>query len=70
MALILELLCSRKTKQHIYGADVVLFEGILVFWCKELLDLMDLKIFVHTDSDIRLARRCKPLLPPRCHNSQ
>lgn len=49
----------RKAKQHIYGADVVLFEGILVFWSKELLDLMDLKIFVHTDSDIRLARRLR-----------
>ena len=40
-----------------YGASVVLFEGILTFHSKPLRDLMDLKIFVDTDSDIRLARR-------------
>ena len=47
-----------KTQQRVYGADVILFEGILVFWDQELLDLMDLKVFVQLDSDIRLARRC------------
>ena len=41
-----------------YGASVVLFEGILAFCHKDLLNLMDLKIFVDTDSDVRLARRC------------
>ena len=37
---------------------MILFEGILAFHSKPLRDLMDLKIFVDTDSDIRLARRC------------
>eukprot|EP00126_Sphaerothecum_destruens_P007053 Sdes_comp19659_c0_seq3m11493 len=41
----------------VYGANVILFEGIMTFVHKELRDLMDLKIFVDTDSDIRLARR-------------
>ncbi|KAJ8305889.1 hypothetical protein KUTeg_016434 [Tegillarca granosa] len=41
----------------IYGANVVIFEGIMAFCNKELLELMDMKIFVDTDSDIRLARR-------------
>ena len=40
-----------------YGANVIVFEGILAFTNKELLELMDLKVFVDTDSDIRLARR-------------
>ena len=40
-----------------YGANVIVFEGILVFASKKLLELMDLKVFVDTDSDIRLARR-------------
>lgn len=40
-----------------YGANVVIFEGILSFTNKKLLDLMDLKVFVDTDSDVRLARR-------------
>ena len=45
-----------------YGADVVLFEGILAFYSQDLLDLMDLKIFVDADSDTRLGRRCKYIL--------
>lgn len=40
-----------------YGANVVVFEGILAFCHTRLLELMDLKIFVDTDSDVRLARR-------------
>lgn len=41
----------------VYGANVILFEGIMAFHSKPLRDLMDLKIFVDTDSDVRLARR-------------
>ena len=41
---------------NIYGANVVIFEGIMSFVHKSVLDLMDMKIFVDTDSDIRLAR--------------
>lgn len=41
----------------IYGVDVIIFEGILVFYNKELRDLMDMKIFVDADPDTRLARR-------------
>lgn len=43
----------------VYGANVVIFEGIMAFATKEILDLMDLKIFVDTDADIRLSRRLK-----------
>ncbi|KAH3779480.1 hypothetical protein DPMN_157283 [Dreissena polymorpha] len=51
---------SRETQtKTIYGANVVIFEGIMTFVNKELLPLMDMKIFVDTDSDIRLARRMK-----------
>ena len=38
---------------------VIIVEGILIFENKELRDLMDVKIFVDTDSDIRLCRRIK-----------
>lgn len=44
-------------QRTMYGANVIIFEGILAFASKELLKLMDLKVFVDTDSDIRLARR-------------
>ncbi len=35
----------------------MVFEGIMAFTNRKLLDLMDLKIFVDTDADVRLARR-------------
>ncbi|XP_044595317.1 uridine-cytidine kinase-like [Cotesia glomerata] len=41
----------------IYPADVVLFEGILVFYLAKIRDLFHMKLFVDTDSDTRLARR-------------
>ncbi|EJD75450.1 uridine kinase [Loa loa] len=49
----------RRDKQPklMYGADVLIFEGILAFHNKELVDLMDMKVFVDTDPDTRLARR-------------
>merc|ERR1719232_1196628 len=42
---------------NILAADVVLLEGILVFYHKEVRDLFDMKLFVDTDADTRLARR-------------
>jgi len=38
---------------------VVLVEGILIFAVKALRDLMDIKVFVDTDADIRLIRRIR-----------
>ena len=40
----------------IYPSDVVLVEGILVFYHPGLRDLFHLKLFVDTDADTRLAR--------------
>lgn len=36
---------------------VIIVDGILIFENKELRDLMDIKIFVDTDADIRFIRR-------------
>jgi uridine kinase len=38
---------------------VILVEGILIFAVKALRDLMDIKLFVDTDADIRLIRRIR-----------
>ena len=43
--------------QTINPADVILFEGILILYNKDIRALMDMKIFVDTDCDTRLARR-------------
>ena len=49
---------SRENKTvPMYGANVIIFEGILAFHSKVVLDLLDMKVFVDTDSDIRLSRR-------------
>ena len=44
---------------HIKPTQVIIVEGILIFENKELRDLMDIKIFVDTDADVRLCRRIK-----------
>ncbi len=49
---------SRKTETiPVHPRAVIILEGILVFVNPELRRLMDLKIFVDTDADIRFIRR-------------
>lgn len=48
---------STNRTHTIYPADVVLIEGILVFYFPEVRELFHMKLFVDTDSDTRLARR-------------
>ncbi|XP_052788421.1 uridine-cytidine kinase 2-like [Mya arenaria] len=49
---------SRRSGNHaVYPADVVLFEGILVFYFPELRNMFHMKLFVDTDPDTRLSRR-------------
>ncbi|XP_017780348.1 PREDICTED: uridine-cytidine kinase-like 1 isoform X1 [Nicrophorus vespilloides] len=51
---------SRETRtKTMYGANVIIFEGILTFYNQEVLNLLDMKIFVDTDPDVRLARRLR-----------
>ncbi|KAF0974452.1 hypothetical protein FDP41_006484 [Naegleria fowleri] len=45
--------------ERVEGADVIIIEGILIFFTKEMRELMDMKIFVDTDADVRLARRIR-----------
>ncbi len=50
-----------RTKDTIktHPRKVVIIEGILIFNSKKLLDLFDIKIFVHADADERLIRRVR-----------
>lgn len=43
----------------IHPNKVIIVEGILIFENKELCDLMDIRIFVDTDADLRIIRRIK-----------
>ncbi|KAM7126504.1 uridine-cytidine kinase-like 1 isoform 5-T6 [Molossus nigricans] len=49
----------KKDWKTLYGANVIIFEGIMAFADKTLLELLDMKVFVDTDSDIRLVRRLR-----------
>ena len=45
--------------RHVEPARIILIEGILIFTEKELRELMDIRIFVDTDPDIRFIRRLR-----------
>ena len=49
----------KDVQKEFAKCDVVLFEGILPFYHKEIRDLFDMKLFVDSDADIRLSRRGK-----------
>ena len=44
---------------RIVPKNVIIVEGILIFENEPLRNLMDIKIFVDTDADVRLCRRIK-----------
>eukprot|EP00158_Paraphelidium_tribonemae_P005232 Partr_v1_DN27235_c2_g1_i2_m38737 putative uridine kinase len=45
--------------RQLYGANVVIFEGIYGLYDQRVVDMMDMRIFVDTDDDIRLSRRLR-----------
>ncbi len=47
---------SDKTVQ-VHPAPVIVLEGILIFAEAELCELMDIRVFVDTDADVRILRR-------------
>lgn len=47
---------SEKTRR-VEPADIIILEGIMVFFDSRLRDLMDIKVYVDTDDDIRFIRR-------------
>ncbi|MCX8058346.1 MAG: uridine kinase [Spirochaetes bacterium] len=52
---------NKRTEQVtlIEPKKLIIFEGILIFFNKEIRDLIDLKIYVDTPDDIRFIRRLK-----------
>ncbi|CAJ1971225.1 unnamed protein product [Sphenostylis stenocarpa] len=50
---------SSDSFRQVNASDVIILEGILVFHDQRVRDLMNMKIFVDTDADVRLARRIR-----------
>ncbi|WP_312093713.1 uridine kinase [Aminipila sp.] len=46
-----------EKKMLLRPSKVIVVEGILIFENKELLELLDIKVFVDTDADVRIIRR-------------
>jgi uridine kinase len=47
----------RDETRHVEPRRVILVEGILIFVDKELREMMDIKLYVDTDADLRFIRR-------------
>lgn len=47
----------KKETELVSSKDIIILEGILILFEEELRDLLDIKIFVDTDSDVRVIRR-------------
>ncbi|QBO35129.1 uridine kinase [Periweissella cryptocerci] len=56
--------------RHFESADIIILEGILVFSDPRLRDLMDIKVYVDTDDDIRFIRRLKRDVAERGYSSE
>ncbi|XP_047166806.1 uridine/cytidine kinase UKL1, chloroplastic-like isoform X2 [Vigna umbellata] len=50
---------STDKSRQVNGSDVIIMEGILVFHEQRVRNMMNMKIFVDADPDVRLARRIK-----------
>ncbi|XP_020531167.1 uridine kinase-like protein 4 isoform X2 [Amborella trichopoda] len=49
----------KASTRKVNPSDVIILEGILLFHDPRVRDLMNMKIFVDTDADVRLARRIR-----------
>ncbi|AIG25658.1 uridine kinase [Brevibacillus sp. 7WMA2] len=45
------------TTVHVQPADVIILEGMLILEDQRIRDMMDIKVFVDTDADVRIVRR-------------
>jgi uridine kinase len=48
---------EKNKTEMIVPSKVMIIEGILIFAIKEIRDLIDVKLFVDTDADVRIIRR-------------
>ena len=51
--------CRMEETIRVYPKPFIIFEGIMIFFDREVRDLIDLKLFVDTPDDIRFIRRLK-----------
>lgn len=47
----------KKESENVSPSDVIILEGILILTEEKIRELLDIKVFVDTDSDVRIIRR-------------
>ena len=52
-----EKMIRTANTEHVKPSSVIIIEGHLIFCNEELMKMMDLKVFIDTDDDVRLSRR-------------
>lgn len=57
-----------STTRRVEAADVIIIEGILILHIPEIREMLNMKIFVDTDDDVRLARRIRRDVSDRGRN--
>jgi uridine kinase len=46
-----------ERREHVVPGKVIIVDGLLILWDRELRALMDIRVFVDTDADLRFIRR-------------
>jgi uridine kinase len=46
-----------ERREHVAPGKVIILDGLLILWDRELRALMDIRVFVDTDADLRFIRR-------------
>ncbi len=59
-----------KETRHVEPADVIIVEGVLLFVDQEVRDLLDIKVYVDTDDDLRFIRRLQRDMSERARTSE
>ena len=62
--------CRSKEVRTLVAAGIIIIEGHLLYADKGLMELMDVKIFVDTDDDIRFIRRLRRDIEQRGHTME
>ena len=47
----------KEETEKVMPTDIIILEGHLIFCNQQVMDLLDLKVFIDTDDDVRLSRR-------------
>ena len=46
-----------ESTEKVYPSNVIILEGHLIFNNEQLMKMLDLKVYIDTDDDVRLSRR-------------